>query len=81
MSEEIDLPVDVSELGELVSAELECPGVYYLAVKLETDRCPFPMEYFLVLDDAPISKEAKGYGTPLENGRPSSLSSSVSWFS
>ena len=63
MSEEIVLPVDVSELGELVSAELECPGVYYLAVKLETDRCPFPMEYYLVLDSAPISKEAKGYGT------------------
>ena len=34
---ELELPVDVSELGELVSAELECPGVYYLAVKLETD--------------------------------------------
>ena len=59
MSEEIDLPVDVSELGELQRVELECPGVYYLAVKLETDRCPFPMEYYLVLDGAPISKEAK----------------------
>ena len=67
--DEINLPVDVSELGELVSAELECPGVYYLAVKLETDRCPFPMEYYLVLDGAPISKEAKGYGTSLENSQ------------
>ena len=66
---ELELPVDVSELGELVSAELECPGVYYLAVKFKTDRCPFPMEYYLVLDGAPISKEARGYGTPLENGQ------------
>ena len=63
MSEEIDLPVDVSELGELQRVELECPDVYYLAVKLETDCCPFPMEYYLVLDGAPISKEAKGYDT------------------
>ena len=67
--DETNLPVDVSELGELVSAELECPGVYYLAVKLETDRFPFPMEYYLVLDGAPISKEAKGYGIPLENSQ------------
>ena len=38
---ELELPVDVSELGELVSAELECPGVYYLAVKLKTDAIMF----------------------------------------
>ena len=67
--EEAEVPIDVSELGELVSAELECPGVYYLAVMLEGDRCPLPMEYYLVLDGAPISKEAMGYGTPLENGQ------------
>ena len=64
-----ELPVDVSELGELCSVELECPGVYYLVVKPETDHCPFPMEYYLVLDGAPISKEAKEYGTPLESGQ------------
>ena len=64
-----DLPVDVSELGELCSAELERPGVYHLAVKPETDPCPFPMEYYLVLNDVSISKEAMGYGTPLENGQ------------
>ena len=64
-----ELPVDVSELGELCSAELERPGVYHLAVKPETDYCPFPMEYYLVLNGAPISKEAMGYGTPLENGQ------------
>ena len=64
-----ELPVDVSELDELCSAELECPGVYYLAVKPETDHCPFPTEYYLVLDGVLISKDAKKYGTPLENGR------------
>ena len=63
------LPVDVSELGELCSSELECLGVYHLAVKPETDYSLFPTEYYLVLDSAPISKEARGYGTPLENGQ------------
>ena len=69
MGEEVGLPADVSELGKLCSAELECPCVYYLAVRPETDHCPYPMEYYLVLDGAPISKETKKYGTPLENGQ------------
>ena len=59
--DEVDLPIDVSELGELQRVELECPGVYYLTVKPETDYCPFSMEYYLVLDGASISKEAKKY--------------------
>lgn len=63
------LPVDVSELGELCSADLECPGVYHLAVRPEADESMFPIEYYLVLDNTPISKEARGYGTPLENGQ------------
>ena len=42
-----DLPVDVSELGELQRVELECPGVYYLAVKLETDQYPTSLRVFL----------------------------------
>ena len=64
-----ELPADVSELGELCSAELECPCVYYLVVRPETDHCPYPMEYYLVLDGAPISKDAREYGAPLENGQ------------
>ena len=64
LSEE-NLPVDVSELGELCSAELECPGVYHLAMRSETGCSLFPTEFYLVLDGAPISKEAKKYGTPL----------------
>ena len=64
-----NLPVDVSGLGELFSAELECPGVYHLAVKSEGNHNLFPTEYYLVLDNAPISKEARGYGTRLETGQ------------
>lgn len=64
-----DLPVDVSELGELLSSELECPGVYHLAMKPEPGCRLFPTEYYLVLDSAPISKEAREYSTQLENSQ------------
>ena len=63
------LPVDVSELGELCSSELECPDVYHLTVKPESDHSPFPMEYYLMLDGAPISREAREYGTSLKNSQ------------
>ena len=43
-----DLPVDVSELGELQAVEQECPGVYYFAVKSEDSLDLFPSEYYLV---------------------------------
>ena len=64
-----NMPVDASELDELYSAELECPGVYHLAVKSKADHSLFPTEYYLVLGKAPISKEVKRYGTRLENGQ------------
>ena len=64
-----NLPVDVSGLGELFSAELECPGVYHLAVKSERNHNLFPTEYYLVLGKAPIPKEVRRYGTRLENGQ------------
>ena len=35
--DETDLPVDVSELGELLSAEIDCPDVYHLTVKPEAN--------------------------------------------
>lgn len=66
LSEEY-LPVDVSELGELVFAEQICPGVYYFMVQLE-ERASVE-EYYLLLDDAPLSKEALRYGVPLRNGQ------------
>ena len=66
---EESLPVDVSELGELQSAEQECPGVYYLVMKAEDRFGMLPKEYYLVLEDAPISSEARSYGKPFQNGQ------------
>ena len=57
------------ELGEISRWEKECPGVYYLSILPESEDTPFCSEYYLVLDNAPISIEARGYGTPLENGQ------------
>ena len=65
MNEE-SLPVDVNELGELQASELMCPGVYYITVL--PNSAVLPTEYYLVLDSAPISKEAREYGYPLQNG-------------
>ena len=62
-----DLPVDVSELGELQAVEQECPGVYYLAVKSEDSLDLFSREYYLVMENAPISKEARSNGKPFQN--------------
>ena len=66
---EENLPVDVSELGELKSAKQECPGVYYLRMKAEDSLGLLPREYYLVLENAPISEEARNYGKPLQNGQ------------
>lgn len=52
------------ELGEIASWEKECPGVYYLSV-LPTIEAGG--EYYAVLEDAPISQEARTIGCKLEN--------------
>lgn len=52
------------ELGDIHRWEEECPGVYYLAVLLDADA---PEEYYIVLDNAPISQEARAMGKPLPN--------------
>ena len=57
------------ELGEIFRWEKECPGVYYLSILPESEDTLFCAEYYLVLDNAPISKEARGYGIPLDNGQ------------
>ena len=57
------------ELGEISSWKEECPGVYYLSILPESEEVLFCAEYYLVLDKAPISKEARRYGIPLENGQ------------
>ena len=68
--DEVELPVDVSELGELRGAELECPGVYFIVVDTGAEPGSFPVRrgYYLVLEDAPISAEARRYGRPLQSG-------------
>lgn len=57
------------ELGEISHWKEECPGVYYLSILPESEGTLFCAEYYLVLDSAPISKEAREYGLPLENGQ------------
>lgn len=52
-----------SELGKIQQWEEECPGVYYLAV-LPDDKSV--EEYYLVLENAPISQEARSMGRPLQ---------------
>ena len=66
-----DLPIDVGELGELRNAELECPGVYFVIVETEIELNGIPVleGYYVVLDGAPISREAREYGTQLRNGQ------------
>ena len=64
-----DLPIDAGELGEIRGVEEECPGVYFVAVGPEAEPGGFQVleGYYLVLDGAPISQEAREYGTPLRN--------------
>lgn len=59
------LPFDLSgvsgEYGEVLRAELECPGVYSLQMS-PTEERPCCHRVFLVTADAPISREARNYG-------------------
>lgn len=65
-----DLPFHFNDLenqyGDIVLAEVLCPGVYYIATK-KRNRLPLGSnEYLVVTDDSPaISVEAKSYGIPL----------------
>ena len=52
------------ELGEIHRWEEECPGVYYLAAIPDADD---PKEYYIVLENAPISQEARAIGRPLKS--------------
>lgn len=52
------------ELGEIHRWEEECPGVYYLAAIPDADD---PEEYYIVLENAPISQEARAIGRPLKS--------------
>lgn len=52
------------DLGEIYRCEEECPGVYYLAVIPNAESAE---EYYIVLEDAPISQEARAMGKPLKS--------------
>ena len=54
------------ELGEVTNWEELCPGVYYLDVQPDPDSAYPCSEYYLVLPDAPISREALALGRSLE---------------
>lgn len=43
--------------------------LYYLAMKAEDPLGLLSREYYLVLENAPISNEAKSYGKPFQNGQ------------
>ena len=51
------------ELGKILQWEEECPGVYYIGVLPDGGT---GQEYYLVLENAPISQEARTMGRRLE---------------
>ena len=65
---EVQLPVDVSELGDVLYCELECPGVYYISVKPPDSHRLLAEEYYIILENSYISKDARQYGIPLLSG-------------
>lgn len=60
-----NLPFDLrdcrDELGIIKSAELKCPGVYYIRTYQTSERI-VGLEFYIVMDESPISKEARAYG-------------------
>lgn len=55
-----------SELGHVIGQEELCPGVYYLTIldyPKSKDACN---EYYVVLEGAPISQEARALGNALK---------------
>lgn len=60
------------KLGQIQDWEELCPGVYYLGVMPHPDNKSPCSEYYLVLEGAPISREARAQGKSL-NGIPGLL--------
>ena len=54
------------KLGKVLDWEELCPGVYYLGVQPDPDSAYPCSEYYLVLPDAPITREARALGRSLE---------------
>jgi hypothetical protein len=63
--DQTSLPWDLSDdLGEIYSAEEECPGVWYVSVEMEGSIVG--AEYYIIEPNAPcLSAEARKYGEPL----------------
>jgi hypothetical protein len=63
-----NLPFDLRDcrdkLGIIKSAVLKCPGVYYIRTYQNSDH-PVGLEFYIVMDEAPISNEARAYGKRL----------------
>lgn len=53
------------ELGQILDWEELCPRVYSLGIRPDPESDYPWSEYYLVLDDAPISQEARTLGKPL----------------
>lgn len=51
------------ELGKILQWEEECPGIYYIGVLSDEGT---GQEYYLALENAPISQEVRAMGRPLE---------------
>lgn len=64
MNEEL-LSILNYELGEVADWEELCPGVYSLGMRLNPDSAYACGEFYLVLEEAPISQEARALGKPL----------------
>lgn len=54
------------ELGDVIDWEELCPGVYSLGIRLNPDNEYSCGEFYLVLEGAPISREARALGRPLQ---------------
>lgn len=65
MDEEL-LTILQNELGEVSDWEELCPGAYYLSISPDPDGKYSCGEFYLVLDSAPISQEARALGKPLQ---------------
>ena len=53
------------EIGHIQDWDELCPGVYYLNIQPDPDSKYSCGEFYLVLDSAPISQEARALGRPL----------------
>lgn len=54
------------ELGHVIGEEELCPGVYYLTILPALERSIPCREYYLVLDHAFISQDARALGIPID---------------